>query len=402
MSKSYYSLGLMSGTSMDGVDASIIHSDGKLKYKAILDKYFEYPKSIYNNLTTLRDKIKSSKDLKKHQKQIKSIEKEITIFHAKAVNEILKKTKANIDFIGFHGQTIFHNPDLKISKQLGDGKLLSKLTKKKVVYDFRQNDLKNGGEGAPLTPIFHNLLAKKYKIELPLTFLNIGGISNVTVIKNGRDDDLYARDIGPGNCMIDDWIRKNKKGNYDKNGSIARKGKVNKSMLEVFFGNILHAGYGLLARGFSSSKKILKGRSFVAKTQDRSFDIKTWVNLNPFFKHLSLEDGAATITELTARYIAEELRITNVEKLLYPDMTGWQVVLCGGGRKNNFLVDRIKSYNKNKNVYLIDDCGVDGDFIESQAFAYLAIRSYLGLPISFPNTTGCKKPCTGGVVVKNY
>ena len=142
MGKIYTALGLMSGTSMDGVDASIIQTDGKSEYKAILDKYFEYSKSIHNNLTTLRDKIKSSKDLKKYQKQIKSVEKEITIFHAKAVNEVLKKTKVNLDFIGFHGQTIFHNAEEKITKQLGDGKLLSKLTKKKVVYDFRQNDLK--------------------------------------------------------------------------------------------------------------------------------------------------------------------------------------------------------------------------------------------------------------------
>ena len=142
MSKSYYSLGLMSGTSMDGVDASVIQTDGKSEYTAILDKYYEYPKSIYKNLTKLRDKIRSLKDLKKYQKQIKSVEKEITIFHAKAANKILKKTKVNVDFIGFHGQTIYHNAKEKISKQLGDGKLLSKLTKKIVVYNFRENDLK--------------------------------------------------------------------------------------------------------------------------------------------------------------------------------------------------------------------------------------------------------------------
>ena len=211
MSKSHYSLGLMSGTSMDGVDASIIQSDGKTKYKAILDQYFEYPKRIYKNLTNLRDKIKSSKDLKKQQKQIKFVEKEITTFHAESVNKILKKTKANVDFIGFHGQTIFHNAEEKITKQLGDGKLLSKLTKKKVVYDFRQKDLKNDGQGAPLTPIFHKLVAKKKRIDLPVNFLNLGGIANVTYIKNNEPNGMLSYDVGPGNCLIDAWIRKKQK-----------------------------------------------------------------------------------------------------------------------------------------------------------------------------------------------
>ena len=153
----------MSGTSMDGVDASIIQTDGKSKYMPILDKYFEYPKNIYKNLTTLRDKINSSKDLKKHKKQIKSVEKELTIFHAKAVNETLKKTKIKIDFVGLHGQTIFHNPQERITNQLGDGKLLSQIIKKKVIYDFRQGDIQNNGQGAPLTPIFHYILSKKFK-----------------------------------------------------------------------------------------------------------------------------------------------------------------------------------------------------------------------------------------------
>ena len=206
MSKSYYSLGLMSGTSMDGVDASVIQTDGRSKYKAILDKYFEYPKDIYRNLTTIRDKITKPEDLKKFKKKIKSIEKDITLFHAKAANEIIKKNKVNVDFIGFHGQTIFHNPKAKITKQLGDGELLSALTKKKVVYDFRQKDLKNDGLGAPLTPIFHKLLAKKFKIKRDALFINIGGITNFTQVSNYIIDE--ARDLGPGMCLIDKLIKK--------------------------------------------------------------------------------------------------------------------------------------------------------------------------------------------------
>ena len=194
MSKNYYSLGLMSGTSMDGVDASIIYSDGTSKYKAISNKYFVYNKDFYQDLTSLRDKINSSKDLKRLSNDLKSIEKEITLFHAKVVNEMIKVFNVDIDFIGFHGQTIFHNADEKISRQLGDGKLLSQLTKKTVVYDFRQNDLKNGGQGAPLVPIFHKMLAEKFNLaqknispSTQATFVNIGGISNITFVENKND-----------------------------------------------------------------------------------------------------------------------------------------------------------------------------------------------------------------------
>jgi len=229
MNKSYYSLGLMSGTSMDGVDASIIHSDGTTKYEAISNKYFEYNKELYKDLTSIRDKIASSKDLKTLQNELKFIEKKITLFHAKAVDEIIRKSKTNIDFIGFHGQTIFHSAKEKISEQLGDGDLLSKHTKKTVIYNFRQNDLKNGGQGAPLTPIFHKLLKNKYKLKSPLTILNIGGVANVTFID--AHDNMSSSDIGPGNCLIDQWTRINSKNNYDKDGKIASLGKINKSIL---------------------------------------------------------------------------------------------------------------------------------------------------------------------------
>jgi len=373
MSKTYYSLGLMSGTSMDGVDASIIQTDGKSQYKAILDKYLEYPKNIYKNLTALRDKIKNSKDLKKHQKQIKIVEKEITIFHAKAVNEILKKTKANIDFIGFHGQTIFHNAKEKITKQIGDGKLLTKLTRKKVVYNFRQNDLKNGGNGAPLTPIFHKLLKEKIKIKNVL-FINIGGIINTTSIR--ENNYMSGNDEGPGMCLLDQWIRINTKQRYDESGKISKSGKVNKAALEKLMIHLYEVEY----------KYFEFGRSHYTFSYDiKDFDLS-------IVKDLSLKDGAATLLEFTTNSLYPRLRKTEQ----YKDT----IILCGGGRKNTFLIEKLK---KNcKSIKLIDEFGIDGDFIESQAFAYLAIRSFLKLPISFPETTGCTKPCTGGVLVKNF
>ena len=208
MSKSYYTLGLMSGTSADGVDASIIQSDGDTDYKVISDKYFEYNHDIYKNIHNLKEEINDSRDLKNLSKKIQPLERKITLFHAYAVEEIIKISKTNIDLIGFHGQTIFHNDKEKISKQIGDGNLLSSLTKKTVAYDFRQNDLKNGGNGAPLTPIFHKLLKKKFKIN-NVTFVNIGGISNITSLSN--DNYMSGTDVGPGMCLIDRWLREKSK-----------------------------------------------------------------------------------------------------------------------------------------------------------------------------------------------
>jgi anhydro-N-acetylmuramic acid kinase len=364
MSKSYYSLGLMSGTSMDGIDASIIQSDGESNYKPIIDEYFEYPKSVYEKLTKLRDKIKTSKDLSKESDEIKSVEKDITLFHANAVNKIISKSNIKIDFIGFHGQTIFHNSKEKISTQLGNAHLLSKLTKKTVLYNFRENDLKNGGEGAPLTPIFHSLLKKNFKLK-SAAFFNIGGIVNESIVRDNNY--LSASDVGPGMCLIDKWIRNNSKGKHDINGDIARNGKINKKILEneieIFF-------------------KFIKNE----KKARKSFDISNFDN--SFVKSLSMEDGAATLTEYTAQILLYRFKL----------LTNEVIILCGGGRKNKFLIERIKQ--KNISLSLIDDFRIDGDFVESQAFAYIAIRSYIKIPISFPLTTGVNLPCEGGDIIK--
>ncbi len=356
----------MSGTSADGVDASIIQSDGDTEYKVILDKYFKYSQNIYENIHNLKEKINDSKDLKNLSKKIESLEKEITLFHADAVNEVVEESKSNIDFLGFHGQTIFHNAKEKISKQLGDGKLLSKLTQKTVIYDFRQNDLKNGGHGAPLTPIFHKLLKKKFKIQ-KVTFINIGGIVNTTTLWN---DSMSGTDIGPGMCLIDRWIRQRSKKSYDEDGIIAKSGEVNKIALDQLLENFYR-------------KENIFGTGPIQSFDTKYFDFS-------FVKDLSLEDGTATLTEFTARIIISALEAADHNKE--------KVILCGGGRKNNFLVEKLKE--KNKIIKLIDDYGIDGDFVESQAFAYLAIRSFLKLPISFPSTTGVKKPCLGGEIFR--
>ncbi len=358
MSKKYTSLGLMSGTSMDGVDASIVQSDGEKNITIILDKYFEYPQKIYNKLIGLRNNINSAKDLNKFLKQLMELEREITIFHAKLVKEIIDKNNFKIDLIGFHGQTIYHDSKRQISKQLGDGNLLSSLLKKKIVYNFRHNDLLNGGEGAPLTPIYHKILEKKFNLK-PVSFINLGGIVNFTTIND--DGTLFAKDLCAGMCMIDKWVRNNSNKKYDLAGDFARSGTVNKIILNQYLENFYH---------YNSTK-----RSF--DTND--FDIS-------FARGLSLNDGAATITSITADIINSHF--SSKKKL----------ILCGGGRKNKYLFDLIK--NSQNEVKSIDEFGIDGDFVESQAFAFLAIRSLLSLPISFPETTGCKNPISGGEIIK--
>ena len=377
----------MSGTSMDGVDASIITSVDGIQYDEKFNKYYEYNKIIYQKLSTLRDKIFTSKDLQKLSKDVKSLEREITLFHAQVVEDINQSVKQSVitkpEIIGFHGQTIFHNPKEKISVQLGDGKLLSQLLKKTVIYDFRKNDLMNGGQGAPLTPVFHKSLKNKvYENSIPVIFINIGGITNVTCFHsvNKINEKMFASDIGPGNCLIDEWMRKSSNKNYDQNGQIAKSGKTNELILNQALDNFDVT--------FNNSLDI------------KDFDIS-------FARGLSLEDGASTITNFTAEIITSNLmkllnkNIFNSENKFLPNF-----LICGGGRKNKYLMSLLMRKISEKIEYqrfqYIDEHNIDGDFIESQAFAFLAIRSYLKLPITFPETTGCKNPCTGGVISKNF
>jgi len=360
---------------MDGVDASVIKSDGENNYEPIFNKYFEYDEVIYSDLLNLRDKINSIKDLTTNSYQIKELERKITLFHAKISKETIKSAEIDVDLVGFHGQTIFHNAQEKISKQIGDANLLSSLLKKDVVYNFRENDILNGGQGAPLAPIFHNLLVNQNQIERPACVLNIGGIANITLVVSKNNEDLKSFDVGPGNCLLDEWVRRHTQMKYDENGKASNIGKTSEVILNQAIDNF---------DNISNQKKL-------------SFDIKDF-DLS-FVKGLSYEDGLSTLVDFTAviiyQSILKSIKIRENEKLL--------IIVCGGGRKNLSLMGSIrKRLPKNISLKIIDDYKIDGDFIESQAFAYLAIRSALKKEISYPSTTDVQKPCTGGVLVKNY
>ena len=379
--KIFTSLGLMSGTSMDGVDLSVIKSDGYEEFSSILNIYSQFDNDLYEQLIDIRDKISEVNDLKIHSDILNKLEKKFTLFNGKIINDVIQNIDEEIDLIGFHGQTIFHNSKVRVSKQLGDGKLLSNLMRKIVVNNFRQNDLNHGGQGAPLTPIFHNLISKiikiKFQIEFPLSIINIGGITNVTQIidsSNCLNQKFFAYDIAPGNCLIDEWVKKHTNSKYDKDGNYANSGKVDNLVLNQAIDN------------------------FEIKSFDNSLDVKDFDF--SFVKGLSFEDGCATLTKFTAFLISDGIKKISKKNNIFSK----NIIFCGGGRKNKFLINSIQEFLDDINIKLdnMDNYHFDGDFIESQAFAFLAIRSYLNLPISFPDTTRCEQAIPGGEIKKNF
>ena len=366
MNRNFFSLGLMSGTSMDGIDVSIIKSDGDQYVEIIDDLYLEYENRLKIKLRKIINLCSSKDQFLKISKDIHVIEKAITHYHAKACKLIIEKNKEiKLDLIGFHGQTVMHKPQEGYSIQIGDSKLLSKLTNTTVVSNFRENDILNGGQGAPLTPLYHQLILNKIKLNPPLALINIGGISNISYMK--EYDKIIGFDAGPGNYLIDKWIKLKANLEFDKDGLIAKSGKVNKDLL----------------------KKLLCD-SYYKKKPPKSLDVKDFDFQS--INQLSLQDGLATLSMLTVESII--MAINSFEK--YPN----KILVSGGGRKNKFIFNNIKK-NIKSSILLIDEFNFDGDFIESQAFAYLAIRSYLKKYITYPNITGVKKPSLGGTIFKS-
>jgi anhydro-N-acetylmuramic acid kinase len=290
-------------------------------------------------------------------------DREVSEAHIEAVRIFCRRHSISlpaIDCIGFHGQTIKHEPHLGRTWQLGDGALMADELGCVVINRFRDADLRNGGQGAPFVPAYHRALVKSQSIPEPVAILNVGGVSNVTLV---CDDDVYAFDCGPGNALLDDWVSARAGMAYDEGGRLSASGKVDAAALAQLMS---HPYFSV------SGAKSLDRNHFSAAPVSR----------------LSTEDGAATLVAFTARAIRSAARMLPVAP------QSWIVV--GGGRLNATLLEMLRA-ELGSAVLVAEDFGWAGDAIEAQAFAYLAVRSLLDLPLSWPATTGVRQPTTGGV-----
>lgn len=365
-------IGLMSGTSMDGIDIALVRTDGRSRVERGAALGIPYDAPFRDRLKQALEDAKLIRQRGERPGTLADIEHELTQRHAEAVQIFLKKNNlqaADIDVIGFHGQTVLHRPDDALTVQLGDGALLARETGIAVVHDMRANDMVHGGQGAPLIPVYHAALAAGLPAELrcgrPVVFVNIGGISNLTFV--GMDGNLVAYDSGPGNTLIDQWVEAHAGIPYDQGGMIASEGRVLADLAERYLANPF----------------------FVAPTR-RSLDRNDFSP--PTGADASLEDGARTLAHVTAAAIFKSARHL-------PEGPGTYII-SGGGRLNRIIMrDLTDLASKDEaTVMSAEEAGLDGDAMEAQAWAYLAVRSLEGLPLTFPGTTGVTEPVTGGVL----
>jgi anhydro-N-acetylmuramic acid kinase len=352
-------LGLMSGTSLDGIDAALVETDGETVRHLGARLTVPYPTERRERLRSVLGGIGD----------VGAIERDLTLFHAEVVRLLLERAglaAAAIDLIGFHGHTILHRPDQRRTWQIGDGALLAAETGITVVNDFRGDDVAGGGQGAPLVPVFHRALAQG--LETPLAVLNLGGVGNVTWIgENGIGGDcaLLAFDTGPGNALIDDWALIHSGRPVDEDGRLAASGRADAAAEQAF---LRHPYFE------RRPPKSLDRDDFAAFARG-------------LVAGMSAGDGAATLTALSAAAVAAAARH-------FPKpATRWLV--CGGGRHNPRMMAALRA-RLGAPVEAVEAVGWDGDAIEAQAFAFLAVRTQRNLPITFPETTGIDRPLVGG------
>ena len=356
-------IGLMSGTSVDGIDVVMLRTNGENVISHLVQHFHRYhPITRKAIVRVQRNPTKFLAD----QQMLKALVTAITSEHASAIHALRKKTLVAPDFIGFHGQTVYHNPDIGRTIQLGDGHLLANLTQTPVIFDFREADMRAGGQGAPLAPIYHQMLLRQAGIDTAACVVNIGGVSNLSFISGHAPigKGLVGFDIGPGNGMIDDVMQAEFSLPYDEGGRIAASGNVH---------------HGLVAQ--------MMEEPYFERTGPRSLDrssfnaILRW----PAFASLQPVDKITTLTAFAAAAICHGIKTL-------PAIPSY-IVLAGGGVHNHTLISMIKKSLKTQTRFLLaQDIDADSDFIEAELIAVLAARYHYGLASTFPQTTGVSSP----------
>jgi anhydro-N-acetylmuramic acid kinase len=366
-------IGLMSGTSHDGVDLALINTDGKALVEFGPTGYRPYDDEARVLLRRATAVAANLTDRTARPGIVAQAQELVNRVHAEAVETFLGANgvaPADVDVIGFHGQTVLHRPERGLTVQLGDGAALAARLGIAVVHDFRAADVAAGGQGAPLTPVFHAALVRKLGGDGPIAVLNIGGVANLTFIEG--ESDPIACDIGPGNALIDDFMRVRAGVPQDQDGRAAAVGQIDDVAVRR-----------LLAHEFFNRPP--------PKSLDRN-DFRAWLAQTGEVAGKSVEDGAATLTALTAAAIAGVVAHLRRPPALW--------IVAGGGARNPTLMAMLKARLQPALIKPADAAGWSADSLEAQAFAYLAVRSLRGMPITFPTTTGAPRPLTGGIVAR--
>ena len=350
-------LGVISGTSMDGIDVALLDGDGETIAEVGPGASYPYPPDVAAALReVIADPVKAAGPLE-------ALERDITDAHVAAVEAFMRNhaiARASVALVGLHGQTVLHRPQARYTRQLCDGARAAARLGIDVVCDFRSADVAAGGEGAPLVPLYHAALAAG--LERPLMFLNWGGVGNVTYL--GRSGEIVAFDTGPANALLDDFVRRRRGVSHDENGALAASGRVRDDLVAQW----MHDPY-------------------FRRPAPKSLDRNHFHALTAATEALSDADGAATLAAFTVEATAAALT------LVAEAPRRWLV--CGGGRRNATLMTRL-ARRLAVNVEPIEAIGQDGDFVEAACFAHLGLRSRRGLPLSLPSTTGAPAPLTGG------
>jgi anhydro-N-acetylmuramic acid kinase len=361
-------IGLMSGTSQDGVDVALIETDGEIIARFGPTAYRTYSKKERAALRSATAAAANLTERTSRPDALAAAEAIVNAAHAEAVETFLAANgikAADVTVVGFHGQTVLHRPEHRLTVQLGDGGALSARLGIPVVYDFHAADAAAGGEGAPLAPVFHRALVAGLNREPPVAVLNIGGVANVTYIDG---EDLIACDTGPGNALLDDFVRVRTGQLLDNEGRIAAAGRPDANAVARFLAH-----------------------PYFAKPPPKSLDRNEFRRAaGAVVKNPGIEDSAATLTALTAAAVAR------VVPLLPRPPKTW--IVSGGGARNPTLMRMLGEHLAPARVESAHAAGWSVDSLEAQAFAYLAVRSLRHLPITYPGTTGVREPLTGGVL----